>query len=293
MSDAHGVARDQLRAFITRIERLEEEKKTIADDVKDVYGEAKAFGYDTKIMKKVIALRKKDDQERIEEDMVLDTYLSALGMIQGDFFQDDDQPEPAAPTRKPALALQSPRQAAEAVTERTRINPVANVEEGAIGAIAAASHDPASRTDEGGERQHSSTVGFADDCRTGGKEQSDASAVPVGDAAADAHGIPATNSEKAAVTAQDEVTVSPSADERKSPGFDDRSGEGANTGGSHVDANLSAATHQAGPTSFSENRPATPYNLKPNCLNPGKACSGYGSTYCHACKVAMRERETA
>ncbi len=77
----HGIARDQLRAFIERIERLEEEKKTVADDIKDVYGEAKGMGYDTKVMKKVIALRKKDDQERMEEDLVLDTYLMALGMI--------------------------------------------------------------------------------------------------------------------------------------------------------------------------------------------------------------------
>ena len=82
MSDAHGVARDQLRAFIERIERLEEEKKTITDDIKDVYGEAKGMGYDTKIMKQVIALRKKDDQERMEEDLILDTYLQALGMIE-------------------------------------------------------------------------------------------------------------------------------------------------------------------------------------------------------------------
>ena len=79
--DAHGVARDQLRAFVERIERLEEEKKTLADDIKDVYGEAKSMGYDTKIMRKVISLRKKDDQERMEEDLILDTYLSALGMI--------------------------------------------------------------------------------------------------------------------------------------------------------------------------------------------------------------------
>ena len=82
MSDAHGVARDQLRAFVERIERLEEEKKTIADDIKDVYGEAKSMGFDTKILKKVIALRKKDDQERMEE-LILDTYLQALGMIEG------------------------------------------------------------------------------------------------------------------------------------------------------------------------------------------------------------------
>lgn len=81
-AQAHGVARDQLRAFVERIERLEEEKKTVADDIKDVYGEAKGMGFDTKILKKVIALRKKDEQERREEDLVLDTYLHALGMIE-------------------------------------------------------------------------------------------------------------------------------------------------------------------------------------------------------------------
>lgn len=80
MTDAaHGVARDQLRAFV---ERIEEEKKTITEDISDVYGEAKAMGFDSKILKKVIALRKKDDQERMEEDLILDTYLHALGMIE-------------------------------------------------------------------------------------------------------------------------------------------------------------------------------------------------------------------
>jgi len=82
MSDAHGVARDQLRAFIERIERLEEEKKTIADDIKDVYAEAKGTGFDTKILKKVIAIRKQDADERIEQEAILDTYLLALGMIE-------------------------------------------------------------------------------------------------------------------------------------------------------------------------------------------------------------------
>jgi uncharacterized protein (UPF0335 family) len=79
-SDAAGVARDQLRAFVERIERLEEEKATVADDIKDVYGEAKGMGFDTKILKKVIALRKKDEQEREEEELILSTYLVALGM---------------------------------------------------------------------------------------------------------------------------------------------------------------------------------------------------------------------
>lgn len=79
-SDAHGVARDQLRSFIERIERLEEEKKTIQDDIKDVYGEAKSTGFDTKILKEVIRLRKQDADERAERQAILDTYLFALGM---------------------------------------------------------------------------------------------------------------------------------------------------------------------------------------------------------------------
>ena len=80
MADAMGVARDQLKSFIERIERLEEEKKTIADDIKDVYGEAKGTGFDTKILRKIISLRKKPAAERAEEDAILELYLQALGM---------------------------------------------------------------------------------------------------------------------------------------------------------------------------------------------------------------------
>lgn len=82
MSDAaHGVARDQLRAFVERIERLEEEKKTIADDIKDVYGEAKGNGFDVKALRTIIRMRKQDADERQEQETVLETYMLALGMI--------------------------------------------------------------------------------------------------------------------------------------------------------------------------------------------------------------------
>lgn len=83
MTDIQGVASDQLRVFVERIERLEEEKKTITDDIKEVYAEAKGNGLDTKVLKKVIALRNKDMNERMEEDAVLDLYLHALGMASG------------------------------------------------------------------------------------------------------------------------------------------------------------------------------------------------------------------
>ena len=75
-----NVAADQLRLFIERIERLEEEKKGIADDVKDVYAEAKANGYDTKTMRKIVGLRKLEAHARQEADALLETYRNALGL---------------------------------------------------------------------------------------------------------------------------------------------------------------------------------------------------------------------
>jgi len=70
---------NQLKSIVERIERLEEEKKTVADDIKEVYAEAKGNGYDTKILRKVIALRKRDLDERKEEESILELYLDAVG----------------------------------------------------------------------------------------------------------------------------------------------------------------------------------------------------------------------
>lgn len=70
-----------LRSFIERVERLEEEKKALVDDIKDVYAEAKGGGFDTKIMRRVVRLRKQDRDKRREEEELLDCYLAALGML--------------------------------------------------------------------------------------------------------------------------------------------------------------------------------------------------------------------
>lgn len=75
-----NVAADELRQFIERIERLEEEKASIASDVKDVFAEAKGRGYDTKAMRALLRIRKQDHNERLEHEAILDLYLSALGM---------------------------------------------------------------------------------------------------------------------------------------------------------------------------------------------------------------------
>lgn len=78
--NVNSVAAAELRQFIERIERLEEEKQQIADDITDVIGEAKGRGYDTKAIRTILRLRKKDANERMEENAILETYMSALGM---------------------------------------------------------------------------------------------------------------------------------------------------------------------------------------------------------------------
>ena len=74
-------AKDQLKAIIERIERLEEEKKTISDDIRDVYAEAKGNGFDVKALRTIVRLRKQDANERAEEETILETYMLALGML--------------------------------------------------------------------------------------------------------------------------------------------------------------------------------------------------------------------
>lgn len=74
-------AKDQLKAIIERVERLEEEKKAISDDIKDVFAEAKGNGFDVKALRTIIRMRKQDADERAEQETILETYLQALGMI--------------------------------------------------------------------------------------------------------------------------------------------------------------------------------------------------------------------
>jgi len=80
MADGGGVAGERLRSFIQRIERLEEEKKALSDDIREVYSEAKSNGFDPKIMRQVIRLRRMETADRQEQEALLETYLAALGM---------------------------------------------------------------------------------------------------------------------------------------------------------------------------------------------------------------------
>ena len=78
-----NVSAEQLRQFIERVERLEEEKKTISDDIRDVYAEGKGNGFDVKALRQIIKLRKIEPTEREEQDAILETYMHALGMLKG------------------------------------------------------------------------------------------------------------------------------------------------------------------------------------------------------------------
>jgi len=80
MADTGGIAADQIRSIIERIERLEEEKQALADDIKEVYAEAKGNGFDTKVLRQIVRIRKQDSAERQEQEALLDLYLHALGM---------------------------------------------------------------------------------------------------------------------------------------------------------------------------------------------------------------------
>ncbi|HXC12300.1 MAG TPA: DUF2312 domain-containing protein [Stellaceae bacterium] len=81
MPDVGGIAGERLKSFIERIERLEEEKRALAEDIKEVYAEAKGTGFDTKIMRQLIRIRKRDQDELDEEETLLDVYKRALGML--------------------------------------------------------------------------------------------------------------------------------------------------------------------------------------------------------------------
>lgn len=108
MVEAGGIAHEALKSFIERIERLAVEKKAISDDIKDIYSEAKSTGFDPKIMKQVVKLRKMDEHKRNEEEALLDIYKSAVGMTPLEEY-----------VRKSLDAEYKPKEAADKVVKKT------------------------------------------------------------------------------------------------------------------------------------------------------------------------------
>lgn len=100
MPDVGGIAGDRLRSFIERIERLEEEKRTLAEDIKEVFAEAKGSGFDTKIMRQIIKIRRMDKDDLDEQETLLDIYKRALGMLPLEAYAAEHTPQ--APDLEPA-----------------------------------------------------------------------------------------------------------------------------------------------------------------------------------------------
>ena len=104
MSDLHSGTRDQLRAFVERVERLEEEKAALAADLKEVYAEAKSMGFDVKTLRTIVRIRKQDANEREEAEALLATYMIALGMVPSDEADQFSEPVQTAQVSTPAQA---------------------------------------------------------------------------------------------------------------------------------------------------------------------------------------------
>lgn len=345
----------QLKAYIDRVLRLKEEQDTIGDDIREIYAEAKAEGYDKTIMGKLVAHLRRELKQGAgavaEAESIFDTYLNAYQRASG-------TPVAIAHTHEEKFDAETgeiledinPRLAKQVVdgmqTEAGRAALIAavdilieqeeaeesraNVEEGAADESAVVSDDPASRTDDASERQHSSTVGFADDCRTGGKEQSAAAAAPVGGADAYAEGIPVSNGSRPAdpaVPGGEPSTPSSDASGEKMelgsnpvPGRRDvkslhsnaESERATNTNseiypnedrgeGHSLDGNADA---NAGGGHVNDQSNAATHGagalvnsaparkpLRPLCRNPGENCGGYGSTHCASCIRASKQAE--
>lgn len=285
-------AEGQIKSFFQRWETLEAEKQQVADLMKDLFAEAKGFGYDTKALRAAFRLKAKQDLDSLadaEFEAIVDTYMSALNApsvqardarmrvrekieefdpITGEFIDEPVDAKLVATVatgmqteigRKALIAAVDIMIAREEAEEEFHTNPEEEAE-----AKGAATVDAEDRAEGDTDRQRSPKAGTTDGGRQGVREQVASSPVP------------ASNSE-----------IDPTEDRKEDHSLDGNAG--ANTGGRHVAAQANrAATAGA----LVQVAPATK-PLRPHCRNPGENCGGYGSNHCHSCLRAAREPEVA
>lgn len=321
MLDAHGVAGDKLRSLIERIERLEEEKKTIADDIKDVKSKAKALGYDVSAINAIIKLRKKDANERAEEEAILDAYMAALGMLpQRDLFDeaydanprlakqvvDGMQTEAGRAALLAAVDIMIEREEAE-----EQNSPETAEEMQHPGSLPIGNPEPAPAA----ANRPNGDDGMVRMART------EASAVTAGETATNSEtdaaiSRPVSHIERPEIEnrsdkepsesngsgeMQDEFTIHLPTLSEIGPNEDRSEGQspdgglnvvGANTGGGHVNSSAMRAG-QSDPTSNSGEEPRqsslpVTHKYRPNCQHRDHCRSGTRD-HCYSCRVAMRE----
>ncbi|MBD9519317.1 DUF2312 domain-containing protein [Ensifer sp. ENS02] len=278
MSDTHIVARDQLRAFIERIERLEEEKKTLADDIKDVYGEAKSMGFDTKILRKVISIRKIDADVRAEQEAILDTYLQALGMIQMDMF---DEPEPETSPKLVATVATAMQTQAGRAALLTAVDIMIEREE-RIDPTTGEFLDDAPRSDAGLDIVTKHTEIATNEGGANQEEELAQGSTPdLEPSGPDVNGH-LNSPEEANEMDRDEMRGG----EAVHPVPAEKGREAIPAGPEGVDLTHADAGEIPAPSFLT--KPPSP--LRPHCQRP-EMCAGVGRTHCHTCTKAMREQE--
>ena len=252
---AEILARDQLKSIVQRVERLESEIADLNADKSEIYKEARANGFDVKVIKKVVSKRKLDEHQREEEDLVFDTYWNAIhgsnlvhahvrenieefDPISGEFV-DDTKASHGEKTVRPEPAASSVEEIAATIQPET----------------ASDLNRPAPLAVSGGEPGTPSS--------DAGGEKTEEASQPSSGRSDETSGYKHAESEQA-------TTDQPPA------------------GGSHVDDKAAANPYQAGAVSIA---PAA-FILRPNCLNRD-ICAGHGSNHCHRCTVALREAVAA
>ncbi|ASQ03632.1 DUF2312 domain-containing protein [Sinorhizobium meliloti] len=262
MTDAQGIARDQLQSYFRRWERLEEDKKQIAEDLKELFGEAKALGYEPKAMRIAFREKAKEDSETDNDRelrAVVDTYLDALN---------GSSRATRAYARENIEKFDREGRAKLRTSEAMDDNKAFSAELVAAGLIS--------------EEAHAENIAL-----------SNAVAMKLGAGVIDPETGEILDDQTEIATASQGGTASPSPDA-------ELSSAGANAGGEDVESSAERARNAAtNVTNAAEsvtagetatNSTAKPKSaLRPNCRNP-EACGGYGSNHCHTCLKAMREQ---
>lgn len=288
------VARDQLKAIVERVERLELEIKDLNADKSDIYKEARANGFDVKAIKQVVSKRKLDTTDREEADLVFETYWNAVHGInlvharaRENIEEFDAETGEVRDTKSVAKAS---GEQTEGTTGLQAAGPRREMRVGEAPALVSATSDDGR---DSVERHAPISPETAEGPKVlDGRSQSQGKQAP-SDVSRDEAGQNLTGNTNSPIAPASQGEAEAPSVESVSP--ETHGGSDANTGGSHVTASENAATHQAG--GLVKIPPAAKHPallLRPHCLHPGEEiCGGSGRNHCRACAAAMREEEVA
>lgn len=285
MADANAVARDQLRSFIERIERVEEEIATLNTDKSDIYKEARAVGFDVKVLRKVVAMRKLETHVREEQDAIFDMYWEALYGAPVHVHARENIEE----FRRSDLGLNIHTKHENIRTSDG--SPSVSSSLAARGAEeSAASNSPETAIEVPAQDGGGTALGESHGDKSNAARPASVDAQPNGRGSAG-------EAEESVVTAGETATNSPEEAEERYPSAEREDSAAANAGGDHVDSiatrERETVTSNTGEGEESAALPAKPeVSYRPNCLHPENCASGTRD-HCWSCRRAMQQSEVA